>query len=246
MSEFQYQGDELSIFSKAVRWKSYWSKNLRRHVKGDVLDVGAGQGNNLEFLLDGTVKTWTALEPDGELLKKSSIQGEIARDSRIRWVTGTTDDLLTNEPGTRYDSLIYIDVMEHIEDDQGEFERAARLLKPGGHLVILSPAFQFLYSPFDKAIGHFRRYQRPTLSRLNAPGMTLEKMFFLDAAGFLLSAANRVMLRQSMPTQKQINFWDRWIIPISRVVDPLVFRSFGRSIIGVWRRGDAAGGAPTT
>lgn len=236
MSDYHYPGDELQIFSHAVRWKSYWSSRLRKYVKGDVLDVGAGQGNNLEFLLDAPCHSWTALEPDAALLQKTIARGAISQDPRLKWVTGTTADLLAQSPLPQYDSIIYIDVLEHIEDDEPEFQRAARLLRPGGHLIVLSPAFQFLYSPFDKAIGHFRRYERPSLSRLSAPGLTQEKLFFLDSAGFMLSAANRMLLRQSMPTEKQIKFWDTWVIPVSRIIDPVLARGFGRSIIGIWKK----------
>lgn len=236
MSDYQYEGEELDLFHHASNWKSYWAGVVSPFVQGRVLDAGAGQGNNLPILLNDRCTEWTALEPDAKLLEKTHRLGAIANDPRLRLVCGDTSHLLAQQPVPSFDTIIYIDVMEHIEDDLGEFQRAAQLLHPGGHLVVLSPAFQSLYSPFDAAIGHCRRYDNTSLRRLQAPGLTMVKSCFLDAVGFLLSTANRWLLKQSMPTLGQIHFWDKRVIPVSRIVDPIVGHSFGRSIIGIWKR----------
>jgi SAM-dependent methyltransferase len=234
--EFKYQGEELDLFSRAANWKDYWGRILSPVVQGRVLDVGAGQGNNISVLLNGRCISWTALEPDSSLLARIPRLGVVAQDPRLRTVVGDIHTLSSAQTLPEYDTIIYIDVMEHIEDDLSEFQRASTLLAPGGHLVVLSPAFQFLYSPFDKAIGHFRRYTRRSLKRLQAESMVPVRMFFLDSVGLLLSAANCMLLKQSMPTAKQIHWWDRRVIPISRLTDVLLGHFFGRSIVGVWRK----------
>jgi len=127
-----------------------------------------------------------------------------------------------------------VDVLEHIEDDRGELSRAAAHLRPGGRLVVLSPAHQSLFSPFDAAIGHFRRYDRPMLGALTPTGLRVERMRYLDCAGLLLSAANRLLLRRSMPTEGQLRFWDRWVVPISRVCDRLLWYGAGKTVLAVW------------
>jgi hypothetical protein len=93
-----------------------------------------------------------------------------------------------------------------------------------------------LYSEFDAALGHERRYTKQSLSRVFPGDLRCVALFYLDSIGMLLSLANRLMLRQSQPTVKQILFWDRAVIPASRVVDRIVGRSFGRSIVAVYRR----------
>src|SRR6185503_1103577 len=95
---------------------------------------------------------------------------------------------------------------------------------------------QFLYTPFDRAIGHFRRYSRPSLRKISPPGLDLEALFYLDSCGIALSTANRVLLRLSMPTKSQIGVWDKWVIPVSRVLDPVMGYSLGKSIVGIWRK----------
>jgi hypothetical protein len=74
------------------------------------------------------------------------------------------------------------------------------------------------------------------LRRISPPDLRLEFLFYLDSAGLLLSSANRLLLRQSMPTKMQLRFWDKFAVPISRVLDRLLLGSAGKSIVGIWRR----------
>jgi hypothetical protein len=105
----------------------------------------------------------------------------------------------------------------------------------GVHLVILCPAHEFLFSPFDRAIGHYRRYNKAMYRALSPNGLRLIELAHLDSAGILLSLANRMLLRRSVPPHRQILFWNRWIVPCSRVLDTLFCGSLGKSLLGMWR-----------
>jgi SAM-dependent methyltransferase len=233
MSEFKYVGSELDLFAAVSNWKSYWSSQIRPFLIGNILEVGAGIGSNTQFLDPGGTGRWVCLEPDpqlaAQLVKKF---GETKTRRTYETVCGTLQSLAAQQ----FDTIIYIDVLEHIENDREELNRAASHLRPGGHLIVLAPAHQHLFSPFDAAIGHFRRYNRPTLRALSPSSLRLERMRYLDCAGLILSAANMLLLRQSMPTKAQLRFWDRWIIPISRVFDKLFLYSIGKTIIAVWTK----------
>src|SRR5262249_44837670 len=149
-----YLGSELVLFEKAVNWKGYWRSQIAPFVGGDVLEVGAGIGANTRVLQSLAYDSWTCLEPDRHLAE------QIPTMPRHSTRVGTTRNLRFSE---RYDSILYIDVLEHIEQDAAEMVLAASYLRPGGHLIVLSPAHQSLYTPFDQAIGHFRRYTRRSL-----------------------------------------------------------------------------------
>ncbi len=231
---FSYVGQELDIFSHARNWKRYWVSSIAPWVRGDVLEVGAGIGANTPFLQNPRVSSWTCLEPDPKLAQRlAKAIREDERCSHCDCRARTTADLI----GTaEYDCLLYIDVLEHIEHDRDELERSARLLRKGGSIVVLSPAHQFLFSPFDAAIGHYRRYNRESLTACGPESLKLKSMFYLDSVGFFASAANRFLLSQSYPTLKQIQFWDNVLVPLSRVADLLLFRRAGKTIVGVWER----------
>jgi hypothetical protein len=135
-----------------------------------------------------------------------------------------------------FDTIIYIDVLEHIEHDKEELALASKHLRPNGRLIVLSPAHQWLYSPFDKAIGHFRRYTKNSLRRLEPPGLVLQQLRCLDAVGMLASLANRLLLKKSLPALKDILFWDRWLVPCSEIIDPLFGFCVGKTIFAVWHK----------
>jgi hypothetical protein len=226
----QYIGRELEIFAHAQNWKRYWSRAIQPWVRGSVLEVGAGMGANTPFLLHPGVTSCLSLEPDAQLAEQ--LKQVAAQDTRCRAQVGTTQAL----DGQQFDSLVYIDVLEHIEDDHGEMERASALLRPAGTLVVLCPAYQYLYSPFDKAVGHFRRYNRAMMRACSPESCRLERLFYLDAVGVATSLVNRLFLHQPVPTKGQILLWDRRLIPLSRLLDPVIGRSFGKSVIGVWTK----------
>ncbi|HIF24278.1 MAG TPA: methyltransferase type 12 [Gemmatimonadetes bacterium] len=122
------------------------------------------------------------------------------------------------------------------DGDLAERARAQTHLRPDGHLVVIGPAHQWLFSEFDEAAGHFRRYPRASLRAVVPPGMDQVMLRYMDALCVALSAANRVLLRASTPTVGQIKTWNSAVPPLSRLVDPLLFWRAGKSVVGVWRQ----------
>jgi len=233
-SNYSYPGGELDLFREANRWSDYLGKKLAPYIVGDVLEVGAGLGARSQAYLRPHHRSWTCLEPDPQLT--SQLQAnlkQITVSIPIRVELGTIENL---RPSEFFDTILYIDVLEHIEQDAAELERVSHHLTPGGAIVVLSPAHQWLFSPFDQSIGHFRRYSRKTLAALAPPGMIQERIFYLDSVGLAASAANRFLLKASMPTPKQIQIWDKLMVPASRLLDPLLAYGMGKSIAGIWRK----------
>jgi SAM-dependent methyltransferase len=230
--DFRYQGGELELFAQALNWKRYWSAQVRPHLGRRVLEVGAGIGANTSYLNRGAAE-WVCLEPDlkmAEMLAAAINRGAIPA-SRV--IAGTVSDL----PATpRFDSIVYIDVLEHIEDDSAELAQAAKRLDLDGKVIMVGPAHAWLFSEFDKSIGHFRRYSPRSVRALHCCGLELISLRQLDVVGIAASIANRWALRQAMPNPTQIAVWDRYIVPLSRVLDPLFFYRFGKSIVAVWQR----------
>lgn len=233
-SDFQYVGGELELFKHCSNWKNYMLASMRPYLRGDVLEVGAGIGGTTQLLCTKAATSWTALEPDAALIDRfSEFLSTTAFPAPVKLIVGTVNDLPAE---THFDCIIYVDVLEHIEGDAAELALAARKLRPGGHLVVLSPAHQFLYSPFDKAIGHFRRYDISGLKAIAPPGLRLEALKYMDMVGMMASLANRSLLKQSMPNARQLWLWDKAMVPVSRLVDPIFGYRFGKSILAVWTK----------
>jgi SAM-dependent methyltransferase len=225
-----YDGATLETFYHAKNWRNYWISRVCPYISGDVAEIGAGLGANTLLIHRCGVRSMFCLEPDVELASRLS--------AAVRGMEGVTTSVgpIRILSGHAFDCIVYIDVLEHIEDDKSELERACLLLRPSGRLIVLAPAHQALYSPFDRAIGHYRRYDSASLKSCAPPWLRLEKMEYLDSVGLLASAMNRFVLRQSAPTLRQILLWDRVMIRASKVLDPLLRHHFGKSIIAVWVR----------
>ncbi|MGC2494764.1 class I SAM-dependent methyltransferase [Candidatus Binatus sp.] len=232
MSDFAYVGSELNLFAGATTWKCYVRFHLQRYLSGDILEVGAGIGASTATFCDGTQRRWVCLEPDRDLADRIKPNLPAAL-TNCEVVVGTLSDLGT---GDQFDSILYMDVLEHIEADAAELARAASHLRPNGFLAVLSPAFPWLFTPFDAAIGHYRRYTKNSLRSIAPQGMREVKCIYLDSAGLLASLGNKLFLRSPIPSKAQIQFWDRTMVPISRYADRALNHAIGKSILGVWQK----------
>ncbi len=229
-----YIGKELTIFAHATNWKQYYTSIIRPYFGKHVVEVGAGIGATTLAICDGTQEEWICLEPDP--LLRAEVDHLIS-DGKLPACCRTQGGFVADIPPVNHiDTFLYIDVLEHIEDDRAELEAAAVRLSPGGRLIVLSPAFNFLYSPFDRSIGHYRRYEKKMFHELTPRDCKPEKMMYLDSVGTATSLVNRLILSQAMPTVNQILFWDRKVIPVTKWFDRLIGYSFGRSLLGIWRK----------
>ncbi len=229
---FTYQGQELELFQSATNWKNYFSNVIRPFIHGKVIEAGAGIGSNVLFLNNGSAEKWLLLEPDKQLstaLDQLKLKGKLPANCEI--LTGTINDLTGN-----FDTIIYVDVLEHIQNDREELKKAAALLNPGGNIIVLSPAFQYLFSPFDKAIGHYRRYNKKMMKDITPDNMNLLSNKYYDSAGYFASLLNKLFLRKKYPAKKQVMLWDKWLVPFSRITDKIFLHSFGKSIISIWQK----------
>jgi SAM-dependent methyltransferase len=234
MTERVYVGSELELFEAAKNWKAYLASQITPFLGARVVEVGAGVGATTESLFGPRSKHWVCLEPDPTLagrIRAKVASGAIASGCEV--VVGVLDDLPVDD---KFDTVLYVDVLEHIEDDRAEVARAFARLARGGSLVVLAPAHQWLFTPFDEAIGHYRRYTKRSLDALMPPRAERRALRYLDAVGMLASTGNRLLLKQSSPSPAQIALWDRALVTASRVVDPLLAYRIGKSVLGVWRR----------
>ena len=233
-NQHTYPGKELALFEDATNWKQYLARLILPLLRGRVLESGAGIGGTTQQLNKNVANEWVILEPDlsmYQVLQERISNGLLPKNCLLK--TGTIIEL---DKADLYDCIIYIDVLEHISDDAREIEIASRHMKPGGYLIVLSPAFNFLLSKFDKSVGHYRRYTKKTLEALRPTSLSTEKLMLLDSAGFFASLANKLFLKQSYPTRKQVQWWDKRLIPVSKITDRIFFYSLGKSILAVWKK----------
>ncbi len=236
--ETPYSGGELDLFSLATNWKRYVKAEIGEYLVGDVLEVGAGIGSTTAVLHDGRACRWVCVEPDEHQAKRLQTLGIERWGHTAPTVIVGSLHALAKRPS--FDCILYMDVLEHIRDDKLEIAEAARLVRASGHIVVLSPAHQWLFSEFDTRVGHLRRYDKQRLQSLMPPGWIEKKLLYLDSAGVLLSLGNVLTLRQALPSRLQISIWDRLFVPLSRILDRLFWGRFGKSVLAVWGKEESA------
>lgn len=228
MSEFEYVGTELELFAVAQNWKNYVNHLIRDYIKGNVLEVGAGIGKNTLTLCSTYHDKWLCLEPDEQLFEalKNSIN---IHGMHNCYPQNGTIKILTKEQ--LFDSILYLDVLEHIREDKEEIIQVTQHLKNKGHLIILAPAYQFLFTSFDAAIGHYRRYDKQNILRILPDSIKVIKLIYLDCVGLLASLGNKLILQKSQPTLQQIKLWDELMVPASKILDAMLGYQLGKSIL---------------
>jgi SAM-dependent methyltransferase len=205
-----------------------WVYSRFQHFLGrKVLEVGCGSGNFTTLIAAG------GHEVTGCDLHAPYVDIARARLAPYPQARVLCADATSAEFGGGYDTLVLLDVLEHIEDDVGFLARLRATLVPGGRIILKVPASRFLCSRMDSAIGHYRRYDRAGLREtLRRGGFDLveQRYFNLFAAfGWLL---NGRILGRATPPADQLAAFER-LVPLFRAVEEVLRVPFGISLIAV-------------
>jgi SAM-dependent methyltransferase len=137
----------------------------------------------------------------------------------------------------QFDTVICVNVLEHIEDDAVALAAMAAILSPGGVIVLLVPAFAALFGPIDRNLGHYRRYRRDEIARLaRAAGLEIAKLHYMNVAGFVGWWVNARLLKRESQSDRQIAIFDRWMVPVLSALEGAIPPPFGQSLLAVLRR----------
>ena len=224
MSKIDYEGWELEHFDNSDNFRNYQNDLFKNHLKGHVAEVGPGNGENLQIYKD-KVEILELYEPSKVLFE--NLISKFGSDKKFI----IKNEVFSLKENT-YDSILYLDVLEHIENDHQEIIKAFNSLKEGGKLIINVPAFQHLYSNFDKDVKHFRRYNKKTLLKLitNLNYLSYELKYY-DSLGYILSLMSKLFTKNYKNNfNKKIKIWNS-LIPLSKILDTLIFHLFGKSLI---------------
>ena len=227
--DIDYDGWELPLFDLSKNFRKYQFDLIKEFVSGNVAEIGPGNGIILKLYLDHCDKL-DLFEPDKNLYSKLN-----DKFSNYKKITVINDEL--NTSSNIYDVILYLDVLEHIEDYEKEILKAHNALKKGGYLLINVPAFQFLYSDFDKDVGHFRRYSKKDITNLCSNcNLEINKLKYYDSIGFFLSFLSKMTRTNYKKNfEKKIKIWDS-LIPFSRILDKIFISYFGKSLLIVIKK----------
>jgi SAM-dependent methyltransferase len=226
-----YPGKELESMSFAFNYHKWIVEKLVPYLGQNVVEVGAGVGDLTDILLQTELEHLYAFEPAANLfpLLNQKMKGQVR-------VSAVNEYFRPELVPSVIDSVLYINVLEHIENDSKELSTAYRALRSGGYLLVFVPALQWLFSEADSNIGHFRRYYKKDLVRLveNA-GFSVEKAHYFDLAGILPWYVHFVLLKNSF-SKSSVALYDKLVVPTMRVFENMIKPPIGKNILIVARK----------
>ncbi len=228
----QYFGRDLEAMSFALNYHRWIIREFEPYLGGAVAEVGAGAGNLTRLLLEH-VGELSAYEPSANMYPL--LQENVAGAPGVRLVNGFfgTD----SDPHARlFQAVVYVNVLEHIEDDASEVAAMHRALEPGGHALIFVPALGWLYSDLDRKLGHFRRYRRQPLRQLfEEAGFEVVRCKYFDIAGILPWYLAFVLMKRTI-SAGNVSLYDRLAVPVMSALERLVTPPVGKNLLLVARK----------
>jgi SAM-dependent methyltransferase len=220
----------LEDLEQAENYSAWILELVKPHVSGRILEVGAGRGTySRQFAEWGRL---TALEPSAA--QSEVLRHRLAENPTATVITAQLDG--TAAPGS-YDTVILLNVLEHIADDHRAMHDIHNALAPGGTMILWVPAFEALYGKFDQRIGHYRRYRRKELrAAVRRVGFQQVTATYTNLPGFFAWLLVVRVLRQTPTVGRLASFYDRFVIPVIRRVERVVRPPFGQSLLVVAKR----------
>ena len=231
--ELTYFGRDLEAMSFARNYHRWIAEEFAPYLGARVAEVGAGTGNFSELLLSqGPIAHLMSFEPSSNMYPL--LQRRMAGSPRVQ----TVNDFFGSRAAglqAAFDSVCYVNVLEHIEADRDELALVRGTLKSGGHLLVFVPALPFLYSGLDRQLGHFRRYRKGELVQLvEGAGFQLRQVKYFDLAGVLPWYVAFVLLKRPL-TGGSVSMYDRFVLPLTRRIEQAVAPPIGKNLLLIAR-----------
>jgi len=233
VSNPEYAGRDLEAMDFAQRYHRWILDEFRPFLGKTIAEVGAGSGGFSELLLNEPIERLVAIEPSARML--GILERRLGSDERL-----VTERAILAEVAEAYtgkvDTLVYVNVLEHIQDDRAELSLAHGTLRPGGHVCIFVPALPWLYSEFDRSIGHHRRYWKEELiGKVGAAGFEVRKARYFDFAGVLPWFVVYRLLGRTLASG-HVQHYDRYVVPVMRRLEGAITPPIGKNVLLVARK----------
>jgi SAM-dependent methyltransferase len=228
-----YPGQELAAMDHADNYHRWILDLFRPYLGPRVAEVGAGIGSFSRIILETTVvQELTGLEPAANLFP--ILRERLQADQRAQALPIYLDAW---QPAQAPNSIVAVNVMEHIQHDEQFLRDANRILAPGGTILLFVPALPQLYGKLDAQFGHFRRYVKPELAaKLGASGFHVERLHYVNFTGIASWYVTAKILRRTTISASSVQFYDRVVIPIVRRLESLVTPPVGQNLVAVGRK----------
>ena len=227
----------LDALGDAVNYADWIVAMAQPHLGAHILELGAGHGTLTERLVrHGKV---TATDLSARCV--DTLTQRFGRHPAVEVLHG---DIHAAVDGRVFDTAVLVNVLEHIADDRAALRALYAGLRPGGTVVLFVPAFEALYSEFDRLVGHYRRYRRDELARRVAEaGFDVVEARYVNCVGALAWWLVARQLGRFPKNRASVRTYDRLATPLVRRLESRWTPPFGQSVLCIGRRPTSAGEA---
>jgi len=237
-SEYKSGTDTLEVISDAGKFNKWMYDTIKPHCSGNILEIGSGIGNISQYFLnDNNEISLSDLSDDYfKILEQKfsgfgSLKGLFTLDFAEKELEQKYPHLIG-----QFDTVFALNVLEHVPDHEQAVINCHKLLKQGGNLVILVPAFQSLFNKFDVALEHQRRYTPKTLNKvMSIPGFSIIHTHFFNAPGILGWYVSGKLMGKNLIPGGQMKLYDQ-LVPLWKVADWFLRPFWGLSVICVAKK----------
>jgi len=225
----------LLLLSERFNYNHWIYENIQNYVGNNILEVGAGIGNMTDFIIFRN--KLTVIDINQNYIDYLNSKYSFRNETNFNAINADIQDIKASPiASNRYDTIICLNILEHLENDRAAVENMSSLLEPGGILIILVPALQSLYGSIDVSFEHLRRYNRKELkSLIHGQNLDIIKLYYMNFFGLLGWFVNgRVFKKKALPV-KQTKLFDK-LVPLFSFAEKIVKPPLGQSLILIARK----------
>ena len=226
----QVQSEVLEGLATAVNHRRWFVQLAVPYLGDHPIEIGSGLGDYaLEWSEHVPRFTATEADPDRLIALKERLVGHPT--------IGVQEVLLPATDEADHSAVVSYNVLEHIDDHVGALRSMARLVRPGGAIVLIVPAFPFALGPVDVATGHVRRYTKKSMrAAMTEAGLSIERMHYANALGLIGYYVATSVFKLAPKEGAMVRIYDSLVLPVTKAAETLVRPPFGQSVFVVARR----------
>jgi len=219
------------LMARAKRYFEWQARTVKPHLGRRVLETGCGVGNFTRHLTDRELVV--SIDVVEECMERNRATFSQHPHMQFRWLD-VQDPAFLDLKSVRADTVVCLNVLEHIRDDRLALKHMHHVLVPGGRAIFLLPAFEALYGPIDANLGHFRRYsKRPWRKLAEEVGFRVAVSRYSNPIGFVGWWVGAHLLHRQTHSAPMIEIFDRFAVPFQSSVERWIEPPFGQSIFTV-------------
>lgn len=234
-NKIEYVGKDLEAMDFAVNYHRWILEIIKPFLGRHLVEVGAGTGAFTELLLETAPQTISLVEPSAmvEALRKNIASKNYPTAVKIfPNIFAEVAGQIRSEQSP--DSIIYINVLEHIENDRLELETVHQTLREKGRVFIFVPALPMLFSEFDKHIGHYRRYRKKELTeKCRNAGFKILVNNYFDISGIIPWLLKYRLMKSTTMSSESVRLYDKFVVPTAKPLEKFLTPPIGKNLLVV-------------